>query len=151
MISTLHRWSTIHLQDSDFQLTNKNKEPIVNYRKQQGWKAPASMGWQGTEKSATAILVSWPAALPPGEQCLCRHWEVSTKGRKCITITKLPSMEELYVQGCRNKANQILMGPQHLSVRLFQLLPFGRWYRSIRAWLNRRKNSGSSAIRNPNC
>lgn len=88
--------------------------------------------------------------------CIATWWTVplpslgiSTEGRKCITITKLPSMEELYVQGGRNKANQILMGPQHLSVRLFQLLPFGRWYRSIRAWLNRRKNSGSSAIRNP--
>ncbi|KAI3363260.1 hypothetical protein L3Q82_011897 [Scortum barcoo] len=40
-----------------------------------------------------------------------------------ITRTELPSMEDLYTQQCRKKANMIIKDPNHSSHRLLCLEP----------------------------
>ena len=58
-----------------------------------------------------------------------------------ITRTELPSMEDLYTQRCRKKTNRIIKDPHHPSNKLFQLLPPGRRYCSIRSRTTRLRDS----------
>ena len=58
-----------------------------------------------------------------------------------ITRTELPSMEDLYTQRCRKNNNRIIKDPHHPSNKLFQLLPSGRRYRSIRSRTTRLRDS----------
>ncbi len=53
----------------------------------------------------------------------------------------LPTILDIFLTRCSNKAKSIVEDPTHPSHSLFQLLPLGRWYRSIRARSARLLNS----------
>ncbi len=53
----------------------------------------------------------------------------------------LPSILDIFLARCSSKTNSIEKDPTHPSHSLFQLLPSGRWYRSIRARSARLLNS----------
>ncbi len=53
----------------------------------------------------------------------------------------LPSILDIFLAWCSSKTNSIVKDPTHPSHSLFQLLPSGRWYRSIRARSARLLNS----------
>ncbi|KAF7648432.1 hypothetical protein LDENG_00156930 [Lucifuga dentata] len=53
----------------------------------------------------------------------------------------LPSLEDLYNSRCLRKAKIILRDTSHPGHSLFELLPSGRCYRTLRARTNRLKNS----------
>ncbi len=53
----------------------------------------------------------------------------------------LPSILDIFLARCSSKTNSIVKDPTHPSHSLFQLLPSGRWYRSIRARSARLLNS----------
>ncbi len=53
----------------------------------------------------------------------------------------LPSILDIFLARCSSKTNSIVKDPTHPSHSLFQLLPSGRWYRSIRARSTRLLNS----------
>ncbi len=53
----------------------------------------------------------------------------------------LPSILDIFLARCSSKINSIMKDPTHPSHSLFQLLPSGRWYRSIRARSTRLLNS----------
>ncbi len=55
----------------------------------------------------------------------------------------LPSILDIFLAQCSSKANSIVKDPTHPSHSLFQLLPSGRRYRSIRACAARLLNSFS--------
>ncbi len=53
----------------------------------------------------------------------------------------LPSILDIFLAWCSSKTNSIVKDPTHPSHSLFQLLPSGRWYQSIRARSARLLNS----------
>ncbi len=61
-------------------------------------------------------------------------------GAKIIGAPLL-SILDIFLAQCSSKANSIVKDPTHPSHSLFQLLPSGRWYRSIRARSARLLNS----------
>ncbi len=58
-----------------------------------------------------------------------------------ITGAPLPSILDIFLARCSSKTNSIMKDPTHPSHSLFQLLPSGRRYRSIRARSTRLLNS----------
>ncbi len=58
-----------------------------------------------------------------------------------IIGTPLPSIPDIFLARCSSKTNSIVKDPTHPSHSLFQLLPSGRRYRSIRARSARLLNS----------
>ena len=53
----------------------------------------------------------------------------------------LPSLEDIYNMRCLRRAHSILRDPSHPGHHLFELLPSGRPFRTIKAKTNRLKNS----------
>lgn len=65
---------------------------------------------------------------------------VITIAQKVIGCS-LPSMEELFSSCCLKKSKKILRDPSHLGHYLFELLPSGRRYRTLKCQTNRMRNS----------
>ena len=65
---------------------------------------------------------------------------VVTTAQKIISCP-LPSLEELYNTRCLRKAQKIIKDPSHPGHSLFELLPSGRRYRTLKTRTNRLKNS----------
>ncbi|XP_072368086.1 uncharacterized protein [Scyliorhinus torazame] len=63
-----------------------------------------------------------------------------------ITQNCLPSIDSIYTSCCMGKVGSIIKEPSHPAYSLFQLLPSGRRYRSLRTRLNRLKNSFFPAV-----
>ena len=63
------------------------------------------------------------------------------KAAQKIIGCPLPSLDELHRSRCLKKANSILIDSSHPGHKLFELLPSGRRYRSIKTRTNRLKNS----------
>ncbi len=61
----------------------------------------------------------------------------------------LPSILDIFLTRCSSKANSIVKDPTHPSHSLFELLPSGRRYRSIRARSTRLLNSFSPGLWEP--
>ena len=65
---------------------------------------------------------------------------VVTTAQKIISCP-LPSLEELYNTRCLRKAQKIIKDPSHPGHSLFELLPSGRRFRTLKTRTNRLKNS----------
>ena len=65
---------------------------------------------------------------------------VVTTAQKIISCP-LPSLEELYNTRCLRKAQKIIKDSSHPGHSLFELLPSGRRYRTLKTRTNRLKNS----------
>ncbi len=72
------------------------------------------------------------------------QWTVNTAAK--IIGGPLPSILVIFLARCSSKTNSIVKDPTHTSHNLFQLLPSGRRYRSIKARSVRLLNSFSPRI-----
>ena len=58
-----------------------------------------------------------------------------------ITGCELPSLESLYLTRTQNRAKKIVDDVSHPASHIFQMLPSGRRYRSVKAGTTRTRNS----------
>ena len=63
------------------------------------------------------------------------------KAAQKITGCPLPSLDELHSSRCLKKAKSVLQDTSHPGHKLFELLPSGRRYRSMKTRTNRLQNS----------
>uniref|UniRef100_A0A669ERB8 Reverse transcriptase domain-containing protein n=1 Tax=Oreochromis niloticus TaxID=8128 RepID=A0A669ERB8_ORENI len=63
------------------------------------------------------------------------------KAAEHITGTRLPAIQDIYLQQCLQEAHSIIKDLSHPAHQLFSLLPSGRRYRSLSARTTRLKNS----------
>uniref|UniRef100_A0A8C6L2U8 Reverse transcriptase domain-containing protein n=1 Tax=Nothobranchius furzeri TaxID=105023 RepID=A0A8C6L2U8_NOTFU len=63
------------------------------------------------------------------------------KAAEHITGTRLPAIQDIYLQRCLRKAHSIIKDHSHPAHQLFSSLPSGRRYRSLPARTTRLKNS----------
>ncbi len=89
------------------------------------------------ESSHTSITVWYGNCRAADRKTLQRTVNTAAK----IIGAPLPSILDIFLTRCSSKANSIVKDPTHPSHSLFQLLPSGRWYRSIRARSTRLLNS----------
>ncbi len=107
-----------------------------------GWKEQVSHHPSSPHSTGAPLRVCWPAASLSGTgtavlQTLQRTVNTAAK----IIGAPLPSILDIFLTRCSSKTNSIVKDPTHPSHSLFQLLPSGRRYRSIRARSTRLLNS----------
>ncbi|KAK0146197.1 hypothetical protein N1851_014495 [Merluccius polli] len=101
------------------------------------------------ESVLAGSITVWYGSCPALE---CKALQRVVRSAQRITRTELPTIQDLYSQCCRRKAQRILSDLSHPRHRLFTLLPSGRWYRSIRTHTSRFRDSFyPQAIRLLNC
>ncbi len=110
-----------------------------------GWKEQVSLHPSSPHSTGAPLRVCWPAASLSGTG-KCSAADRKTLQRTVNTAAKiigapLPSILDIFITQCSSKTNSIMKDPTHPSHSLFQLLPSGRWYRSIRARSARLLNS----------
>ncbi len=94
---------------------------------------------QGTTESVlTSCITVWYGNCTAADRKTLQR-TVNTTAK--ITGAPLPSILDISLARCSSKANSIMKDPIHPSHSLFQLLPSGRQYRSIRARSARLLNS----------
>ncbi len=109
------------------------------------WKGQVSLHPSSPLSTGAPLRVRWPAAsLSVYGSCsaadrMTLQRTVNT-GAKIIGAP-LPSILDIFLARCSSKTNSIVKDPTHPSHNLFQLLPSGRRYRSIRARSARLLNS----------
>ncbi len=86
---------------------------------------------QGTTESVlTSCITVWYGNCSAADRKTLQR-TVNTTAK--IIGAPLPSILDIFLTRCSSKANSIMKDPTHPSHSLFQLLPSGRPYRSIRA------------------
>ncbi len=110
-----------------------------------GWKEQASLHPSSPPSTGVPLRACWPAASLSGTENCCAA-DRKTLQRTVNTAAKiigapLPSILDIFLTRCSSKAKSIVEDPTHPSHSLFQLLPSGRRYRSIRARSARLLNS----------
>ncbi len=86
---------------------------------------------QGTTESVlTSCITVWYGNCSTADRKTLQR-TVNTTAK--IIGAPLPSILDIFLTRCSSKANSIMKDPTHPSHSLFQLLPSGRQYRSIRA------------------
>ncbi len=94
------------------------------------YRAPLRVCWPAASLSGTGTAVLLTARPSSGQ------WTAAK-----IIGAPLPSILDIFLARCSSKTNSIVKDPTHPSHSLFQLLPSGRRYRSIRARSARLLNS----------
>ncbi|KAL0160302.1 hypothetical protein M9458_044027, partial [Cirrhinus mrigala] len=95
--------------------------------------------YRGTIESVlTSCITVWYGNCSAADRKTLQ-WTVNTAAK--IIGTPLPSLLDIFLVRCSGKATSIVKDPTHPSHHLFQLLPSGRHYRSIRARSARLLNS----------
>ncbi len=107
-----------------------------------GWKEQVSLHPSSPHSTGAPLRECWPAASLSGtgtvvQQTLQRTVNTAAK----IIGAPLPSILDIFLARCSSKTNSIVKDPTHPSHSLFQLLPSGRRYQSIRARSARLLNS----------
>ncbi len=82
------------------------------------------------ESVLTSCITVWYENCSAADRKILRS-TVNTAAK--IIGAPLPSILDILRTQCSSKANSIVKDPTHPSHSLFELLPSGRWYRSIRA------------------
>ncbi|KAI2644267.1 hypothetical protein H4Q32_026219 [Labeo rohita] len=89
--------------------------------------------YRGTiERVLTSCIAVWYGNCSAADRKTLQR-TVNTAAK--IIGASLPSLLDTFLAGCSGKATSIVKEPTHPSHHLFQLLPSGRRYRSIRAAL----------------
>ncbi len=109
------------------------------------WKEQVSLHPSSPLSTGEPLRACWPAASLSGTETVVqqtrrpssRQWTQLQK----IIGAPLPSILDIFLTRCSSKANSIVKDPTHPSHSLFQLLPSGRRYRSIRTRSARLLNS----------
>ncbi len=117
-----------------------------------GWKEQVSLHPSSPLSTGEPLRACWPAASLSGTGTVVQQTARPSSGQ--WTQQQKPSVPlfppSLFLARCSSKANSIVKDSTHPSHSLFQLLPSGRWYRSIRARSNRLLNSFfPQAVRDP--
>ncbi len=87
--------------------------------------------YRGTIESVlTSCITVWYGNCSAADRKTLQ-WTVNTAAK--IIGAPLPSILDIFLAQCSSKTNSIVKDPTHPSHSLFQLLPSGRRYRSIRA------------------
>ncbi len=95
--------------------------------------------YRGTIESVlTTCITVWYGNCSAADRKTLQ-WTVNTAAK--IIGAPLPSILDIFLAQCSSKASSIVKDPTHLSHNLFQLLPSGRRYRSIKARSVRLLNS----------
>ncbi len=95
--------------------------------------------YRGTIESVlTSCITVWYGNCSAADRKTLQ-WTVNTAAK--IIGAPLPSILDIFLARCSSKTNSIVKDPTHPSHSLFQLLPSGRRYRSIRARSARLLNS----------
>ncbi len=109
-----------------------------------GWKEQASLHPSSPPSTGVPLRACWPAASLSGTETAVQQTArpsstVNTAAK--IIGAPLPSILDIFLTRCSSKAKSIVEDITHPSHSLFQLLPSGRRYRSIRARSARLLNS----------
>ncbi len=91
-----------------------------------------------TDTSLTSCITVWNGNCSAADRKTLQQ-TVNTAAK--IIGAPLPSILDIFLARCSSKTNSIVKDPTHPSHSLFQLLPSGRRYRSIRARSARLLNS----------
>ncbi len=91
-----------------------------------------------TESVLTSCITVWYGNCSAADRKTLQR-TVNTAAK--IIGAPLPSILDIFLARCSSKTNSIVKDPTHPSHSLFQLLPSGRRYRSIRARSARLLNS----------
>ncbi len=84
--------------------------------------------YRGTIESVlTSCITVWYGNCSAAD---CKTLQRTVNTAANIIGAPLPSILDIFLARCSSKTNSIVKDPTH---SLFQLLPSGRWYRSIRA------------------
>ena len=81
------------------------------------------------ESILTFSIILWFKSL---SQCEKRKLNKVITHASRIIGTSLPSLEVLYLQRLRTRTNKILKDQTHPAFNIFELLPSGRRYRSLK-------------------
>ncbi len=111
-----------------------------------GWKEQASLPppilttfYRGTIESVlTSCITVWYGNCSAADRNTLQR---TVNSAAKIIGAPLPSILDIFLARCSSKTNSIVKDPTHPSHSLFQLLPSGRRYRSIRARSARLLNS----------
>ncbi|KAF7657317.1 hypothetical protein LDENG_00028710, partial [Lucifuga dentata] len=90
------------------------------------------------ESILTYCISVWFASCTAAERKALQR--VITTSQKIIGCP-LSSLEDLYSSSCLKKAQSIIKDPFHPGHSLFELLPSGRCFRTLKLQTNRLKNS----------
>ena len=91
------------------------------------------------ESILTFCLCVWFRGAP--KQLRNRMQRVVKTAVRITGCDSLPTLEDIYCQRTIARSRKIVADPQHPAYHLFQLMPSGKRYRSIRARTTRFKNS----------
>ncbi len=94
--------------------------------------------WGTIESVLTSCITVWYGNCSAADRMTLQR-TVNTAAK--IIGAPLPSILDIFLARCSSKTNSIVKDPTHPSHSLFQLLPSGRRYRSIRAHSARLLNS----------
>ncbi len=113
------------------------------------WKGQVSLHPSSPLYTGAPLRMCWPPASLTYGNCsaadrktLQRTVNIAAK----IIGAPLPSILDIFLARCSSKNNSIVKDPTHPSHKLFQLLPSGRRYRSIKARSVRLLNSFSPRL-----
>ncbi len=115
-----------------------------------GWKGQVSLHPSSPLSTGAPLRVRWPPASLSGMGTAvlltARPYNGQWTLPKKIIGAPLPSILHIFLARCSSKASSIVKDPTHPSHNLFQLLPSGRRYRSIKARSVRLLNSFSPRL-----
>ncbi len=107
-----------------------------------GWKEQASLHPSSPPSTGVPLRACWPAASLSGTGTVVQQTARPSSGQWTpLQKSLVPSILDIFLTRCSSKAKSIVEDPTHPSHSLFQLLPSGRRYRSIRARSARLLNS----------
>ncbi len=100
------------------------------------WKEQVSLHPSSPLSAGEPLRACWPATSLSGTGTVVQQTARPSSGQwqlQKIIGAPLPSILDIFLTQCSSKANDIVKDPTHPSYSLFQLLPSGRLYRSIKA------------------
>ena len=93
------------------------------------------------ESVLTFSMLVWYGSTTSQDKSRLEKWEVVRRASKIIGCNSLPSLTSLYTTRLTRKANKITTDQSHPAHYLFNLLPSGRRYRSIKSKTSRFRDS----------
>ncbi|GAA6111722.1 interferon-induced very large GTPase 1-like, partial [Tachysurus ichikawai] len=116
---------------------SKTKELIIDFRKRQ-------------QQPCTPLMISGTpvervSSFSSSQDCKALQRVMRLAER--ITGSALPSLQDIYLKGCKNRATKIIKDSIHPNNYLFTLLPSGKHFRSLMAKTERLRSFFPQAIR----
>ena len=94
--------------------------------------------YRGTIESVICSITAWFGSATKQDRSRLQR---IVKSAERIILTRLPSIEDLYVARVRSRVEKMSADPSHPGYKLFQLLPSGQRYRALYVKTSRHRNS----------